>query len=116
MRTGTCTAVLSGDTIALDGGYPRLRYTNVWAPATDTPLGQAILERNRALVLGKEIGYIPNGHVHWDNESIVADVYVDGLWINQELRLWLSQRMKPTQWVDGIPGPDVRPSRPDAAP
>ena len=104
MRTGICTAVISGDTIILEGGHPRLRYSNVWAPAVETPLGEAVLERNKALVLGKEVRYVPNGHIHWDNESIIAEVYVDDLWINQDLRYWLSRRTETPQWVDGIPG------------
>jgi len=109
VRAGVCTDVLSGDTITLDGGYPKLRYINVWAPTLDTPVGHALLEKNRAMVLGKEVQYLPSGHIHWDNESILADVYVDGVWLNQELRYWLSDKIESPQWVGGIPGPDNKP-------
>jgi hypothetical protein len=71
-----------------------------------------MLEKNRALVLGKEVEYMPSGHIHWDNESILADVYVDGLWVNQDFRFWLSNRMESPQWVGGIPGPENTRSTP----
>ena len=116
MREGVCTEVLNGDTIVLDGGHPKLRYSNVWAPVLDTPLGQAITERNKELVLGKAVQYVPNGHIHWDNESIVAEVYVDGLWLNQELRFWLTGRVEAPQWIEGIPGPENTPERQAAQP
>ncbi len=102
-RNGTCTAVLNGDTIVLDGAT-QVRYCNVWAPATGTPLGDALTELNRGLVLGKTVQYQPNGHLHWDGVSIVADVYLEDKWLNQELRFWLNQRVGSPQWVGGIPG------------
>jgi hypothetical protein len=104
MRTGTCTSVVDGDTIVLGTGGARLRYSNVWAPALGTALGDALKQYNEALVFGKEVRYLPNGHVHWDSNSIIADVYVGDLWINQELRFWLSRRMRAPVWQDGIPG------------
>ena len=106
MRTGTCIAVLDGDTILLDGGVTRLRYCNVWAPTLGTPLGDALKQHNERLVLGQRIGYLPNGHVHWDNAAIIADVYVGDRWINQELRFWLIGKMKAPVWHEGIPGGD----------
>ena len=106
MRTGTCTVVIDGDTILLDAGGTRLRYCNVWAPTLGTPLGDALKQYNQELVLGKEIGYFPNGHVHWDSASIIVDVYLGDLWVNQELRFWLSRRMKTPVWREGIPGGD----------
>ena len=106
MRTGTCTAVVDGDTILLEGSGTRLRYCNVWAPALGSVLGDALLLRNRELVLGKTVSYLPNGHMHWEQGAIIADVYVDGLWVNHLLRLWLSQRMKAPVWRNGIPGED----------
>ncbi len=106
MRSGECTAVLTGDTIQLDGGGTQLRYTNVWAPSLGTPLGDALKAYNERLVLGRRVEYLPNGHVHWDSVSLIADVYVDGLWVNQELRFWLSRRMIAPSWEEGIPGGD----------
>ena len=97
--------MLSGDTIVVDGNV-QIRYTNVWAPALGTPLGDACLDLNRSLVLDKPIEYQPNGHLHWDGISMIADVYLDGGWVNQQLRLWLSRRMGKPLWVGGIPGGD----------
>ena len=110
MRTGTCTAVLDGDTILLDRGGTRLRYCNVWAPGANTPLGSELKAYNERLVLGKQVSYLPNGHVHWDSMGLIADVYVDGVWVNQELRFWLSKRMKSTVWREGIPGEERPPT------
>lgn len=93
MRYGTCTEVINGDTILVDNGYIKIRYSNVWAPERGTPLGDAAAEYNRGLALGKEVQYEPNGHIHLDHESIVAEVYVDGLWVNQEMRYWLATRV-----------------------
>ena len=106
MRSGKCTEVLNGDTIVLESGGVQLRYTNVWAPMVGTPLGDSVMEYNKALVLSKVVHYVPNGHIHWDNRSIIADVYLDGFWVNQELRSWLSRRMEAPEWVAGIPGAD----------
>ena len=109
-RTGRCTEVLSGDTIRIDGGITEVRYSNVWAPALGTPLGDALLAHNRELVEGKEVTYLPNGHIHWDSKGMVSEVWVDGLWLNQHLRNWLSARYGKPQWVNGVPGADVAPS------
>jgi hypothetical protein len=106
MRSGTCISVLDGDTILLDKGGTRLRYCNVWAPGLGTPLGDALKAYNEELVLGKAVAYMPNGHVHWDSLGLIADVYVGNVWVNQELRFWLSQRMKAPVWREGIPGGD----------
>jgi len=103
LRNGKCTAVLSGDTIVVDGNV-QIRYTNVWAPALGTPLGDACSEVNRSLVFDKLLEYQPNGHLHWDGISMIADVYLEGAWVNQQLRSWLSRRMGKPQWVGGIPG------------
>lgn len=105
MRTGTCTSVLGGDTILLDGGKVRLRYSNVWSPGPSTDLGDAALAYNTTLVLGRQVQYQPNGHVHWDGQSIIADVYLDGRWINQTLRDWFASRTQVSRWVDGVPVP-----------
>ncbi|GEM_PF-2227227 len=101
--TAMCTGVLSGDTIRVDGGITEVRYCNVWAPPSGTPLGDALLAYNRELVLGKQIRYVPNGHIHWDGVGIIAEVYVDGVWLNQLFRNWLGARMGKAVWVDGIP-------------
>lgn len=106
MRTGTCTEVLSGDTVLLDGGKVRLRYSNVWAPAPGASLGDAALAYNCELVLGRTLHYEPNGHIHWDAAGIVADVYVDGVWLNQALRSWLGERLGTPQWIEGVPVPE----------
>ncbi|MEK7214888.1 MAG: hypothetical protein AAB289_04770 [Chloroflexota bacterium] len=105
MRNGTCTAVLSGDTIVVDGNV-QIRYTNVWAPTLGTPLGDACFDLNRSLVLDRAVEYQPNGHLHWDGVSMIADVYLEGGWVNQQLRLWLSRRLGKPLWVGGIPGGD----------
>ncbi len=94
MRSGICAAVYTGDMIAVDSGFTKLRYHNVWAPPLDTELGEAVAKYNEELVLGKEIRYESTGYIHTDNVSIVAEVYVDGLWLNQELRYWLAKRMQ----------------------
>lgn len=106
-RVAVCVEVLSGDTIVVDdGGRATVRYSNVWAPALGTPLGDALLELNRELVLGKQIRYVPNGHMHWDANAIIAEVYLGGLWVNQHLRGWLSVRFGKPEWVNGVPGND----------
>lgn len=111
MRIGKCTQVLTGDTVVLDqGSKVRLRYSNVWAPLLGTPLGEETRTYNQDLVLGKTLRYTPNGHVHWADQSIVAEVYLDDLWVNQALRSWLSSRTKAPQWVDGIPGAENIPT------
>ncbi len=92
MRSGICTAVYAGDMIAVDGGFTKLRYHNVWAPPRDTELGEAVTKLNEDMVLGKEIRYESTGYIHSDHVSIVADVYVDGTWVNQEIRYWLAKR------------------------
>lgn len=112
MRTGTCTQVLSGDTIVLDGGKVLLRYSNVWAPDPKTDLGEAATACNTTLVQGQTLQYQPNGHMHWDGQSIIADVYLGGRWINQMLRDWLTSRIQAARWVDGVPVPESIP--PDA--
>lgn len=109
MRRGHCTAVLTGDTILVDGST-QIRYTNVWAPALGTPLGDACADLNRALVLDQELEYQPNGHLHWDGVSMIADVYVGGRWLNQHLRTWLSSRIGRPRWEGGIPGGENLPA------
>ena len=101
MRLGICTAVYEGDMIAVDGGVTKLRYYNVWAPSRDTELGEAVTKYNQELVLGKEIEYESTGYIHSDHISIVSEVYVNGLWVNQEIRYWLAKRMPQTkeQWA-----------------
>ncbi len=105
-RTGICTEVLTGDTIRVDGGITEVRFSNVWAPSLGTPLGDALLSYTRELVQGKELRYTPNGHIHWDSMGIVSEVYLDGVWLNQHLRSWLSARYGKPLWVNGIPGAD----------
>ncbi len=111
MRSGICTSVLTGDTLVLDNGQAqvRVRISNVWAPTPGTPLGDAMHRYSSEVVLGKTVLYVPNGHIHWEDQSIVAEVYLDALWLNQALRGWLSQRMHAPEWVNGIPGGDKAP-------
>ena len=105
MRTGICTEVLTGDTILLERGRVRVRYSNVWSPAPGSALGDAVKAYNEELVLGRTLTYQPNGHIHWDGVSIIADVYADDRWVNQALRDWLSARTEATRWLDGEPRP-----------
>ena len=115
-RFGVCIEVLSGDTIRVDdGGKTEVRYCNVWAPALGTPLGDALLAYNRELVLGKPVCYLPNGHIHWESNSIVSDVWVDGLWLNQHLRNWLGARYGKPEWRNGTPGAEIAPPVEDPA-
>lgn len=94
MRSGKCTAVFAGDMIAVDGGFTKIRYHNVWAPEKGTELGDEAAKYNEELVLGKELRYETTGYIHYDNVSIVAEVYVDNLWVNQEVRYWLAKRVR----------------------
>ena len=105
MRSGKCTAVLTGDTIILDDGRVQVRLSNVWAPSLGSPLGDAMHDYTRGLILGHSVRYVPNGHIHWGDQSLVAEVYLDldSTWLNQTLRDWLSRRVHNLQWVDGIP-------------
>lgn len=93
MQQGVVTKVLSGDTVAVDGGYTIIRYSNVWAPDLSDPIGLELQTVNEKLVLGKEIRYVPIGHVHDDNVGIVSEVYLGQTWINQTLRYWLTERL-----------------------
>ncbi|MBI4497691.1 MAG: hypothetical protein HY689_07335 [Chloroflexi bacterium] len=93
MRSGIVTKVISGDTVALDNGYTIVRYSNVWADQVPDALAAELRQLNERLVLGKEIRYTPSGHIHFDNISIVAEVYLGTTWINQALRYWLSEKL-----------------------
>ena len=93
MRSGVVTKVISGDTVALDNGYTIVRYSNVWADQVPVPIRAELHQLNEELVLGKEIRYTPTGYIHFDNVSIVAEVYVGTTWVNQVLRYWLSEQL-----------------------
>ena len=88
---GVVSKVLSGDMVAVDNGYTIIRYSNVWAPDVSNPIGEELHKVNEEMVLGKEIQYIPTGHIHFDNVAVVSEVYLGATWINQVLRYWLTR-------------------------
>ncbi|MCX6021747.1 MAG: hypothetical protein NTZ05_08450 [Chloroflexi bacterium] len=82
MRPGKVTRVLAGDMVEIDGG----------AAVTD-PIGDEMRQFNEELVQGRDIEWRPIGHIHYDNISIICEVYLDGKWINQRLRFWLNDKL-----------------------
>lgn len=92
-RYGIVSKVLSGDTVAVDNGYTIIRYSNVWAPDLSDPVGRELHKLNEEMVLGKEIRFVPTGHMHYDSIAIVSDVYLGQTWINQTLRYWLNHHL-----------------------
>ncbi len=93
MRPGRVTRVLAGDMVEIDGGAAYLRYSNVWAPDVTDPIGDEMRQFNEQLVMGKDIEWRAIGHIHYDNVSIICEVYLDGKWINQRLRFWLNDKL-----------------------
>ncbi len=93
MRYGVVGKVLAGDMLAVDNGYTIVRISNVWAPDVSDPLGAELRNLTEEMLLGKQIRYVPTGHIHYDNVSIVSEVYLDKTWMNQLLRYWLTERL-----------------------
>lgn len=93
MRYGVVTKVLAGDMLAVDNGYTSVRISNVWAPDLSDPIGKELFKLTEDMLLGKEIRYVPIGHIHFDNVSIVSEVYLGSTWVNQVLRYWLTNKL-----------------------
>ncbi len=93
MRHGVVTKVMSGDMLIVDNGYTTVRICNVWADQAPPEIADELRKVTEEMLLGKEIQYNPTGHIHFDNVSIVSEVYLGSTWVNQVLRYWLTTKL-----------------------
>jgi len=82
LKTARCIHVIDGDTIELDDGE-RIRYEGVDALELGTPGGEEAKRVNESSVLNKIIQYEEKARDPFGR--IVAQVYVDGISVNQAL-------------------------------
>ena len=83
MPAGYVQRVVDGDTIDIRAG-PRVRLDRVDAPELHRPGGMAAWSCLQELVGGRWIGYYQ--HAVDVFGRAVADVWVDGIWVNEHMR------------------------------
>ena len=88
MLEGTIKKVIDGDTIELQNEII-LRLENVDAPEINELGGVAAKNKLEQLVSNKIVKYTEEARD--DYSRIVSNVYIGNLWVNEEMRKYLSQ-------------------------